>query len=83
MRFSILIFPVVLLLAHLGSGCSIDQGDLGRCSDINNAAATDQSIAACTQIVDSNAPSSIKATAYSNRCVLWDTKGDLGLPREG
>jgi tetratricopeptide (TPR) repeat protein len=26
--------------------------------------------------VDSNAPSSIKATTYSNRCVLWDTKRD-------
>jgi hypothetical protein len=46
MRFSTLIFPVVPLLAALSSGCSIDQGDLGRCGDINNSAATDQNIAA-------------------------------------
>ncbi len=51
--------------------------DWDQCRDVNNRAEADRNMAACDRILnDRTETSQNRATAYGNRCGLWNTKGD-------
>ena len=73
-RTMVLLACATLMLSAPALAAS--QTDRDQCADVGNRQAADQNIAACTRTLDDRgAPD--QATALSNRCRLWITKGNL------
>jgi lipoprotein NlpI len=83
MRYSMLFIGIAALLAAASPALAASQSDWLQCADVTNAANADENIAVCGRILgDVKETAQYRALAFTNRCGLWETKGepDRALP---
>jgi tetratricopeptide (TPR) repeat protein len=70
------IYPVMFFALNAAPTFAASDVDWRRCMDLDNEAEVDANIAACTRILARGETQIAQASALSNRCELWNEKGD-------